>query len=157
MLLVQAPSRILYTFLDIDKFESSKKSIKYDPKTKRIDLWGNIRGVKNINCLAKKWLMGDTITAYWYLKTTGKGKAFFSRILKEHQGPESNWEAKTYTEYQEKLTDHNYHNLRNNFLSRRGMRLLLVAFKHRLEKFLKKHMYPQLQKFELQHLWSIPA
>lgn len=43
----------------------------------------------------------------------------------------------------------NYDNLRNNFLSRRGMELLLVVFKHRLEEFLKKPMYPQLQKFEL--------
>lgn len=33
-----APSAILYTFLDIDKLESSEKSTKHDPKTRRIDL-----------------------------------------------------------------------------------------------------------------------
>lgn len=33
-----APSGILYTFVDIDKLESSEKSTKHDPKTRRIDL-----------------------------------------------------------------------------------------------------------------------
>jgi len=43
-----APSGILYAFLDIDKLESSEKCTKHDPKTRRIDLWGEIRRVKYI-------------------------------------------------------------------------------------------------------------
>lgn len=38
MVQVQPPSAILYTFLDIDKLESSGKSTKHDPKTRRTDI-----------------------------------------------------------------------------------------------------------------------
>lgn len=103
-----APSGILYTFVDIDKLESSEKSTKHDPKTRRIDLWGEIRRVKYINCSAKKWLMVDMITAYKYLKkTTGEGKAFFSGIHREQlRVRRCDWKAKTCTKYQEMLPEH---------------------------------------------------
>lgn len=98
-----APSAILYTFLDIDKLESSEKSTKHDPKTRRIDLWGEIRRVKYINCSAKKWLMEDMITAYKYLKkTTSEGKAFFSGIHREQlRVRRCDRKARTCIKYQE--------------------------------------------------------
>lgn len=102
-----APSGILYAFLAIDKLESSEKSTQHDPKTRRTDLWGEIRRVKYINCSDKKWLMGDTITAYKYLKkTTSEGKTFFSRIHREQlRLRRCDWEAKTFTEDQEMLPE----------------------------------------------------
>lgn len=143
-----APSGILYAFLDIDKLESSEKSTKHDPKARRIDLWGEIRRVKYINCLAKKWLMGDRITAYKYLKkTTSEGKAFFSGIHREQQRAQRVTEKQIHVlSINRCFLNMNYDNLWNNLPSGRDRELLLVAFKRRLEKSLRKHMCPQLRR-----------
>lgn len=146
-----APSGILYALLDIDKLDSSEKSTKHDPKTRRIDLWGENRRVKYINCLAKKWLMGDMITAYKYLKkTTSEGKAFFSGIHREQQKAQRVTEKQKHVPSIKKcFLNMNYDNLWKNFPSGRDRELLLVAFKCRFEKSLRKHMRPQLQSLDL--------
>lgn len=136
-----APSGILYVFLDIDKLESSEKSTKHDPKTRRTDLWGEIRRVKYINCLAKKWLMGDMITAYKYLKkTTSDGKAFFNGIHREQQRAQRVTEKQNHVLSIKKcFLNINYDNLWNNFPSGRYREFLLLPSKCRLEKPLRKH------------------
>lgn len=149
-----APSAILYTFLDVDKLESSGKSTKHDPKTRRTDIWGEIRRVEYINCLAKKWLMGDMVTAEKYLKkTTSEVKAFFSRIHREQlRAQRATKKQKHVLSINKCFLNMNYDNLWNNFPSGRDQELLLVTFNHRLEKSLRKHMCPQLQRSGLSDL-----
>lgn len=98
--------------------------------------------------------MGDMITAYKYLKkTTSEGKAFFSRIHRERQRAQRVTEKQKHVLSIKKcFLNMNYGNLWNNFPSGRDRELLLVFFKCRLEKSLRKHMCPQVQRSGLSDL-----
>lgn len=100
--------------------------------------------------------MGDMITAYEYLKkTTSEGKAFFRRIQREQQGAQGVTEKQKHVlSIKKRFLNVNY--MWNNFPSGEDRELLLVAFKHRLEKSLRKHMCPQLQKSGLSDLSNSP-
>jgi len=88
------------------------------------------------------------ITAYKYLKkTTSEGKAFFSGIHREQRRAQRVTEKlKHVPSIKTHFLNVNCDNLWNNFPSGRDRELLVVACKCRLEKSLRKHMCPQLQK-----------